>query len=120
MSQPWKHLARKPGSNYQQLFIKERNIAARTLYDLTFSGEEWPGRTPPELAADYDLPLEAVEEALAYCRTNPPELAADCAMNDALVRAAGLEGRTGSPTGQSLTPEEHEAIVRWFRLCDCT
>ena len=120
MGQPWKYLARKPGSNYQQLFIKDRNIAARTLYGLTFPGEDWPGRTPAELAADYDLPLEAVEEALAYCRANPPELAADSAMDEALIRSASLGGHSGSPIGRSLSPEEHEDIVRRFRICDCT
>src|SRR5439155_24406028 len=83
----WKYLARKPGSNYQQLFIAGRNVAARTLYGLTFPGEDWPGRTPQELAADYDLPLEAVEEALAYCASNPPEIRADWEMEEALMQA---------------------------------
>jgi hypothetical protein len=71
----------------RQLFMLGRNIAARTLYGLTFPGEDWPGRTPQELAADYDLPLAAVEEAIAYCASNPPEIRADWEMEEALMQA---------------------------------
>jgi uncharacterized protein (DUF433 family) len=86
----WKYLDRKPGSNYQQLFIKGRNIAARTLYGLTFSADDWPGRTPQELAADYELPLEAVEEAIAYCQTSPPEI-----LHSGLADGRGVDSRNG-------------------------
>jgi hypothetical protein len=87
----WTYLDRKPGSNYQQLFIKGRNIAARTLYGLTFSGDDWSGRSPRELAADNDLPLEAVNEAIAYCKANPPEILADWEMDEALAQATVMD-----------------------------
>ena len=74
------YLHRKPGSNYRQLFIKGRNIAARTLYGYHVAGEDWPGQTPEELAADFDLPIEAVREAIAYCESDPPEIRADWEM----------------------------------------
>jgi hypothetical protein len=67
-------LVAKPKSNYQQLFIKDRWIAARTLYGQTL-GED--ARTPSQLAADFGLPLEAIDEAIAYCETNPPEILED-------------------------------------------
>jgi uncharacterized protein (DUF433 family) len=38
--------------------------------------------TPQEIAADYDLPLEAVVEAIAYCDSNPSELAQDFAREE--------------------------------------
>ena len=41
-----------------------------------YVNEEMP-MTPEEIAADYNLPLEAVQEAIAYCESNPPELAED-------------------------------------------
>jgi uncharacterized protein (DUF433 family) len=106
----WKYLGRKPGSNYQQLFIVGRNIAARTLYSKTFAheDEDWPGMTPEELAAEYDLPLEVVEEALEYCKGNPPEIVADFEMDEALERAMQCRGNR-------LSPQEHEEIVRQFR-----
>ena len=38
----WKYLAPKPGSAYRQLFIKDRRIAALTLYEMYVAGDE-PG-----------------------------------------------------------------------------
>jgi hypothetical protein len=49
-------------------------------------GEE--ARTPTELAADYDLPVEAVLEAIAYCQSNPPEIHQDWAREEANVTAS--------------------------------
>src|SRR5437773_6435533 len=76
-SNQYKYLARKPKSVYKQLFIKDRWISARTLYGM-YVNEEMP-MTPEEIAADYNLPLEAVLESIAYCESNPPELAQDYA-----------------------------------------
>ena len=74
--------------------------------------------TPQELAADYDLPLEAVNEAIAYCKTNPPEILADWEMEEALMAATGMNDPNNKyhPAGKTLTPEEHEQIVRRYRL----
>ena len=95
----WIHLAPKPGSVYRQLFIRGRNIAARTLYGH-FVSEEEP-RTPQQIAADYDLPLEAVLEAIAYCEDDPPEIHLDWEREEATSRAKGLDGsrppRLGMP-----------------------
>ena len=35
--------------------------------------------TPEEIAREYDLPVEAVKEAIAYCQTDPPEIREDFA-----------------------------------------
>jgi uncharacterized protein (DUF433 family) len=90
----WKYLARKPKSSYKHLFIKGRNISARTLYGRFMSAEE--PMTPEEIAADYELPLEAVLEAIAYCQTNPPEIQEDFEREEALdaaIQKAAKEGR---------------------------
>jgi len=84
----YKYLERKPNSLYRQLFIKDRWIAARTLYGMSV-GED--AMTPEQIAADYCLPLEAVLEALAYCRSNPPEIALDYAAEEALMAASGMQ-----------------------------
>src|SRR5260370_32330850 len=104
----WKYLDRKPGSCYKQLFVKGRNIAARTLYGRYMS-EEGP-RTPEEIAADCNLPLEIVLEAIAYCQSNPPEIASDWAAEEALAEATGMNdpNDTGKPT--VVSPQE------WARL----
>jgi len=70
-STTWKYLARKPKSAYKQLFVKDRWVAARTLYGQTV-GED--ARTAEDIAADYDLPLDVVLEAIAYCQLDPPEI----------------------------------------------
>jgi uncharacterized protein (DUF433 family) len=82
----WKYLVHKPKSNYQQLFIKDRWVAARTLFGQTV-GED--SRTPDQLAADYRLPLEAVLEAIAYCESNPPEIREDWQREQSAIDATG-------------------------------
>ena len=34
-------------------------------------------RRPEEIAAEFNLPLEAVNEAIAYCQSKPPEITQD-------------------------------------------
>src|SRR6266478_6306724 len=46
----YKYLDRWPGSNFRQLFYKERKIRAETLYRATAGPE---ARTPDEVAEDY-------------------------------------------------------------------
>ncbi len=108
----WIYLARKPGSNYRQLFIKGRNIAARTLYSYCVPGEDWPGQPPEEIAADFDLPIEAVREAIAYCESDPPELRADWEMEEALMEATGMNdpGYKYHPSPRPLSREDHIRI----------
>jgi hypothetical protein len=50
--------------------------------------------TPEEIAADYQLPLEAVQEAIAYCRSNPSEIAEDFAQDEA--REASKKASSGA------------------------
>jgi hypothetical protein len=106
----WKHLVRKPKSVYKQLFIKDRWIAARTLFGQTV-GED--ARTAEELASDYNLPLEVVLEAVAYCESNPPEIREDWEREQALLEATGMDdpnSRTGRP--RPLPPQERARINR--------
>src|ERR1700682_5031019 len=110
----WIYLARKPGSNYRQLFIKGTRIAARTLYSLYVPGEDWPGMTAEEIAADYRLPVEAVREAIAYCQSDPPEIRADLAMEEAIMEATGMNDPNYKyhPTPKVLSPEEHHRLTQ--------
>jgi uncharacterized protein (DUF433 family) len=108
----YKYLARKPKSVYQQLFIKDRWIAARTLYGKYVS-EELP-MAPQEIAADYNLPLEAVLEAIAYCESGPPEIQQDWAREEAVLEATGMNDPNHWKNGQRklLTPEEMDRLNR--------
>src|SRR5437870_9719852 len=105
-SNPYKYLARKPKSVYKQLFIKDRWISARTLYGK-YVNEELP-MTPEEIAADYNLPLEAVLEAIAYCESNPPEILQDWAREEARMEARGMNDPNYKyhPQPKQLTAQE--------------
>src|SRR4051794_13832228 len=107
-SRTWKYLDRKPGSSYKQLFVKGRNIAARTLYGRYISEEE--PMTPEEIAADYNLPLEIVLEAIAYCESNPPEILSDWEAEEAISEASGMNDPNYNGKPRVLSPQE------WARI----
>lgn len=62
------------------------------------------------------MPLEAVNEAIAYCKADPPEILADWEMDEALAQATGMDQRPERTAVRVLSPEEHEEIARRFRL----
>jgi len=62
------------GSNYRQWFVKDRKIRAEVLYGQLLGPD---ARTPEELASDYNLPPEAVWEAIDYCLHNEDVLQQD-------------------------------------------
>jgi uncharacterized protein (DUF433 family) len=87
-SNNYQFLERRPDSNYKQLFVKGRKIRAEVIYRQTV-GEE--PRTPEEVARDYNLPLEAVREAIDYCLHNEDVLQEDRDREMAMIRARGLD-----------------------------
>lgn len=110
-SNNWRYLERDPKSSYLQLSVKGRRIKARTLYGLT-QGDE--ALTPEEVAADRDLPLDAVREAIAYCESNPPEIRGDFEREERLAEAMGLNDPEYRRTGKTrlLMPQELARIRR--------
>jgi uncharacterized protein (DUF433 family) len=106
----WNHLAPNPKSAYKQLFIKGRRIRARTLYGMYMSADE--PMTPAEIAADYDLPLEAVEEAIAYCQTDPPEIREDFQREERIMEATGMNDPDYKYGGKyrMLSPQERARL----------
>jgi uncharacterized protein (DUF433 family) len=61
------YLAPRLGSRYKQYFFTGRNLRAETLYRATVGLEPM---TANEVAKDYDVPVEAVLEAIQYCLQN--------------------------------------------------
>ena len=61
------YLAPRERSAYQQYFVKGRNLRAETLFRATIGPEPM---TPEDAARDYDVPVEAVREAIDYCLRN--------------------------------------------------
>lgn len=84
----YQHLEPRPNSAYRQLYVKGTKIQAARLYRATINLEE--PRTAEELAADFELPLAAVLEAIEYGRSNPPEVEEDFRREEALMAAAGM------------------------------
>jgi len=83
----WQYLAPNPKSCYKQLFVKGTRIRARVLYGLFQSAD---ALTPEEIAAEFNLPLEAVKEAIAYCQSKPLEIAQDFEREERLMQASGM------------------------------
>jgi uncharacterized protein (DUF433 family) len=110
MPREWKYLERRPGSSYQQMCIKGKRIWAWTLY-CEFVNEKEP-RTPRELAEDWGLPLEAVQEAIAYCQSSPPELQEDHRKDELLADAIGMNdpGVRHSGRPRPLSSEERARL----------
>jgi hypothetical protein len=67
-------------------------------------------QTIEEIAQDYDLPVEAVREAIAYCESNPPEIRDDFAREEALMSALGLNDPHAAE--RMLAPQEMAQIDR--------
>jgi uncharacterized protein (DUF433 family) len=108
----YRYLERDPKSTYRQLSIKGRRIKALTLYGAHVSQEE--PRTVEQIAQDYDLPIDAVQEAIAYCESNPPEILEDWEREEALMEASGMNDPNYKyhPSPKLLTPQEIAQIRR--------
>jgi len=108
----WKHLAANPKSAYTQLFIRGTRIRARVLYGLYMSDEE--PMTPEEIAAEFSLPLEAVQEAIAYCQSDPPEIKKDFEREELLMEACGMNDPDYKYGGKFklVPPEEITRILK--------
>ncbi len=62
----YKYLVQRPHEWERQLYVKGRRLPAASVYrDYLVDGI-----SPEELAEDWDLPLEAVNECISYCQDN--------------------------------------------------
>jgi uncharacterized protein (DUF433 family) len=100
------HLAPNPKSAYKQLFVKGTRIRARDLFGW-YANEEEP-MTPEQIAGEFNLPVEAVQEAIAYCESDPPEIRKDYAAEEALMEAMGMNDPDYKKHGKTrlLSPDE--------------
>ncbi len=63
----YQHLEPRPGSNYRQFFLRGRRIRAAVVDQAIHGPDPF---TPEEFAAEYDVSVEAVHEALDYVAQN--------------------------------------------------
>jgi uncharacterized protein (DUF433 family) len=85
----YQYLESRPGSNDRQLSLKGRRIRAAVV-DEAIHGPD--PRTPEEFARDYQVPPEAVLEALDYVARNRPLIEQERDREAARLRARGLLG----------------------------
>ena len=87
----WKYLEQRPSSWRQQLYIKGRKLRAHTVWsDMIVN--QW---SEEETAYNWDLPVEAVREAIEYCESH----------QELLKREAEEERRYLEEHGVSLEPK---------------
>jgi uncharacterized protein (DUF433 family) len=86
---PWKHLVVRNHPWRKQLYIKGRNMTVRQLV----GGMKANKLTEEQAVQSYDLPVEALREALAYFEANPEVIALDHATEMYLVAQNGGRGR---------------------------
>src|SRR5215211_1657384 len=98
ISTRYNYLEPDPSSSYRQLVVRGSRIRARTLYGLFVNAEE--ARSVEQIAADYQLPIEAVREAISYCESAPPEVALDLRRQAALEEAIGMRSPDYQPHGK--------------------
>jgi hypothetical protein len=79
----WKWLYHYSKSNYKQLSVKGTRIHAGTIYGFAIGDD---AETPEELARNFNIPVEAVREAIEYCESNPPEIQEDWEMEERSIR----------------------------------
>jgi uncharacterized protein (DUF433 family) len=87
----YQHLEPRPGSNYRQFFLKGRRIRAAVVDEVIHGPDP---RTLEEFASEYQVPLEAVVEALDYVARNRPLIEQERDHEAARLRARGLLGPT--------------------------
>jgi hypothetical protein len=68
--------------------------------------------TPEEIAREYDLPVEAVREAIAYCQTDPPEIKEDFEREERKMEATGMNDPDYKYGGKyrALSPQERARL----------
>jgi uncharacterized protein (DUF433 family) len=85
----YQYLESRPGSNYRQLFVKGRRIRAAVVDEAIHGPDPY---TPEEFAREFQVPLEAVLEALDYVARNRPLIEQERDREAARLRARGLLG----------------------------
>jgi hypothetical protein len=95
----YKHLKPKRGSRYKQLFFGR--IRAEVLYRETVGTEPL---TPAEVARGYNVPVEAVLEAIDYCTKNKDLLDAERAREEASIKSAGRDKWPYAPNSVATVP----------------
>ena len=82
----WRYLEAHPNTKTCQLYVRGRNLKVWHLVQPIVVGS----RSAEEMAKDYRLALDVVQEALEYYRENEREILREVQREGDQLRAAGL------------------------------
>jgi uncharacterized protein (DUF433 family) len=80
--EPWHYLVRRQHQWRKQLYVKGRNMTARQLVGSMMANKLAAGQA----AADYRLPIDAVQEAIAYAQHNKELLETEAEIERLMVK----------------------------------
>jgi uncharacterized protein (DUF433 family) len=105
----------RPGL-YRQLWIKRTRIRAEILYyAFVHQDDDEDYRTVEQVAEDYRLPVQAVQECIDYCTKHLDVILTDHAREDRLMEASGMNHPDYKYNPKKyykfLTPQERSAIL---------
>lgn len=83
---PWQYLVRRKHPWRKQLYIKERNLTARQLVGSIKANK----LDEASAAANFQLPLEAIREAISYVDQNKELLAAEAEIERQKLKQGGV------------------------------
>jgi hypothetical protein len=84
--EPWKHLVRRQHPWRKQLYLKGRNLTARQCV----GGMKANQLDEASAAANYQLPVEAIREALAYVEQNKELLETEAEIERLMHERGGI------------------------------
>lgn len=93
----YKHLGPKLGSAYRQWAVTGRGVWAETLWQATTGDEPL---TPEAVADRWNVPVEAVREAIHYCEHNQELLQQERDEDYADYMARRAKGEFLTPNGK--------------------
>jgi uncharacterized protein (DUF433 family) len=83
----WKHLVRRHHPWRKQLYLKGRNLTVRQLVGSIKANK----LSPQEASESFELPVEAIEEALRYAEENKPLLDYEAFRGRQLLQEKGYD-----------------------------
>jgi len=85
-AEEWQYLESRPHRWRKQLYFKD----SRLRPFIVWMDMQTNNQTREEAAEDWDLPLEAVDEAISYCERNWELLRAECEAEKQFLIASGV------------------------------
>jgi uncharacterized protein (DUF433 family) len=95
----FRYIGPRPGSSYCQHFLNGSRTRAETIYRYVIGPD---AQSPEQVAADCNLPIEAVYECIRYCERNADLVRAEATADWENIASRGLlDGKFPHASAQS-------------------